>query len=251
MRQQDNEKAPDYREYTYKWHFPPMVNHLKVRLHRRLYFAGLLFAIMVIAIYFTHGLLIFGKVFPAILPPAQNGILFIVIISFSIAFIDIVFILSMLTLLCEGLFLGIAYLISLTGLFSFASLWNWAKSSYGGTILTIIILIFMVFLYFRLWQYLPSRRQESQDYADYTDEEKVEPESKEDTKPEAPTHTKEELGRLLNLWQQKYSQAQTDEARKKANEMIMKYTDELKELKAQEGTTPDKSKRLNKGGESE
>ena len=229
----------------------PLVNHPKVRINRRLFFAGLIFLFLSLTIYLYGVLAGFGAIFPAILPPTQNGILFMVIISFSIAFIDIIFILFMLTLLCEGLFLGIAYLISFTRLFSFTSVWNWAKSPYGGTILTIIILIFVVFLYFRLWFYLPSRRQESQDYEDYTDEEKAEPEREEETKSEAPAHTKEELGRLLNLWQQKYSQAQTDEERKKANEMIMKYTDELGKFKAQEGEPVDKGKRLTGGGDKE
>ena len=102
-----------------------------------------------------------------------------------------------------------------------------------------------------MWEFIPhrSRRYENQTYEDYTDEDKAEPEREEDTKPEAPTHTKEELGRLLNLWQMKYSQATTDEERKEANEMILKYTDELGKLKAQEGTTPDKSERLTGGGD--
>jgi hypothetical protein len=148
----------------------------------------------------------------------------------------------MLTLLCDGLFLGIAYLIGLTGLFSFASFWNWAKSSYGGIILTIIILIFMVFLYFRLWLYLPSRRHGTQDYEDYVDEQKAEPEKEDDTKPEVTIHTKKELGRLINLWQTKYAQAKTNEGRKLANEMILKYTDELKNVREQNGTTPERAK---------
>ena len=64
------------------------------------------------------------------------------------------------------------------------------------------------------------------------------------------SHTKEELGRLLNLWQQKYAQAKTDEERKLSNEMILKYTDELKNLREQNGTTPERT-RLTEGGDKE
>ncbi|EQD27078.1 hypothetical protein B1B_19304, partial [mine drainage metagenome] len=61
-------------------------------------------------------------------------------------------------------------------------------------------------------------------------------------------HTKEELGRLLNLWQQKYAQATTDEDRKMANEKIQEYQDEYARLKAENGTTPERARLIEGGG---
>ena len=48
----------------------------------------------------------------------------------------------------------------------------------------------------------------------------------------------------------KYSQAITDEARKMANKMILKYTDELKSWHEQNGTTPERA-RLEEEGDKE
>jgi hypothetical protein len=58
------------------------------------------------------------------------------------------------------------------------------------------------------------------------------------------------LARLLNLWQQKHAQATTDEGRREANEMILKYTTELEKLKAKSGMTPERAK-LTQGGDNE
>jgi hypothetical protein len=54
----------------------------------------------------------------------------------------------------------------------------------------------------------------------------------------------------LNLWQQKHAQATTDEGRREANEMILKYTTELEKLKAKSGMTPERAK-LTQGGDNE
>ncbi|MCL4311668.1 MAG: hypothetical protein M1462_04495 [Candidatus Thermoplasmatota archaeon] len=62
-------------------------------------------------------------------------------------------------------------------------------------------------------------------------------------------HTKEELARLVNLWQQKFKEApEGSEEKMEANEMIRKYTTEL-EKPAKSGTTPEIERaKLDKGG---
>ncbi|MHB1439650.1 MAG: hypothetical protein ACYCSO_07400 [Cuniculiplasma sp.] len=70
-----------------------------------------------------------------------------------------------------------------------------------------------------------------------------------ETKPET-MHTKEELARLLNLWQQKFNEApEGSERQKEANKKIRKYTTELKKP-AKNGTTPERAK-LTEGRDNE
>lgn len=216
-----------------------------IRLNRRLFFAGLIFLFMFLTIYFVGGLAYFGSALPRVLPPVENGILWILLFSVITAFIDVVFVFVMLIFIEFLVVMGVAYLLSLTRLFSFWSVWHYAGTTQGGEILSLIFFVFTLMAYFHLWEFIPhrSRRYENQTYEDYTDEDR-----KKDTKTEAPAHTKEELVRLLNLWQQKFAQATTDEDKKEANEMIMKYTDELGKFKAQEGEPVDKGKRLTGGG---
>ena len=135
--------------------------------------------------------------------------------------------------------------MSLTGLISFNSIFIYFENGEHGAILTAGLYLISIIVYYRLWKHIPARKRERFGYDFRTEEEDIDTEMTEQS-----SHTKEELGRLLNLWQMKYSQAITDEARKMANKMILKYTDELKSWHEQNGTTPERA-RLEEEGDKE
>jgi hypothetical protein len=138
--------------------------------------------------------------------------------------------------------------VSLSGIFSFNSIFIYFKNGEHGAILSAGLYIITIVSYYRLWKLMPRRmgRRYTSDFnakgkEDYS-------EGTEIPAQETARHTKEELGRLINLWQMKYAQATTDEERKMANGMILKYTDELKSWHEQNGTTPERAK-LEGGGD--
>jgi len=223
----------------------PLFSRIHFRLNRRLVIAGLLFILILVVTELAGGFSSWD-IFPRILP-SYNWLLWIVIFCIGVAFIDVIFYFTILVLLEFLVILAGAYIVSLTGLISFNSIFIYFEDGEHGAILTAGLYLISIIVYYRLWKHIPARNRNrcgsdfrTEDEEDNTDTETTEQSS----------HTKEELGRLLNLWQQKYAQAKTDEERKLANEMILKYTDELKNLREQNGTTPERA-RLNKGGESE
>ena len=224
----------------------PFINRIHFRLNFRLVIGGVVFLLMIFVTLFTGGFSVWNTL-PRILP-SYNWLLWIVIFSFSVAFIDVIFYLTILVLLEFLIILAVAYIVSLSGIFSFNSIFIYFKNGEHGAILSAGLYIITIVSYYRLWKLMPRRmgRRYTSDFnakgkEDYS-------EGTEIPAQETARHTKEELGRLINLWQMKYAQATTDEERKMANGMILKYTDELKSWHEQNGTTPERAK-LEGGGD--
>ena len=221
----------------------PLFSRIHFRLNRRLVIAGLLFILILLATELAGGFSSWDK-FPRILP-SYNWLLWIVIFCIGVAFTDVMFYLTIVVLLEFLVILAGAYIVSLTGLISFNSIFIYFENGEHGAILTAGLYLISIIVYYRLWKHIPARKRERFGYDFRTEEEDIDTEMTEQS-----SHTKEELGRLLNLWQMKYSQAITDEARKMANKMILKYTDELKSWHEQNGTTPERA-RLEEEGDKE
>ena len=224
----------------------PLISRINFRLNLRLVIAGLLSLLMIVATKFTGGFSIWNT-FPRILP-SYNWLLWIVIFSFGIAFIDVIFYFTILVLLEFLVILAVSYMVSLSRLFSFNSVFRYFENGEHGAILSAGLYLITIIGYYRLWELIPSGmgRRYASDFRREDKEDNNEETGKSDK--EKAWHTKEELGRLLNLWQAKYSQATTDGERKMANEMTLKYTDELKYWQEQNGTTPERAL-LTKGGD--
>ncbi len=223
----------------------PLFSRIHFRLNRRLVIAGLLFILILVSSEQAGGFS-FWNIFPQILP-SYNWLLWIVIFSFGVAFIDVIFYLTILVLLEFLIILAVAYIVSLSGLFSFNSVFIYFSNGEHGAILSAGLYIITIIGYYRLWELIP-RKNRNRYTSDFWQENNDDSEGTGIPAQETVRHTKEELGRLLNLWQMKYSQAITDEARKMANKMILKYTDELKSCQEQNGTTPERA-RLEEGGD--
>ena len=218
----------------------PFINRIHFRLNFRLVIGGVVFLLMIFVTLFTGGFSVWNTL-PRILP-SYNWLLWIVIFSFAVAFIDVIFYFTMLVLLEFLIILAVAYIVSLSGIFSFNSVFIYFKNGEHGAILSAGLYIITIVSYYRLWKLMP-RRMGSR-YASYFKAYGQEDDSEGTEIPaqETARHTKEELGRLINLWQMKYAKATTDEVREMANGMILKYTDELKYWNEQNGTTPERAK---------
>jgi uncharacterized membrane protein len=160
-------------------------------------------------------------------------------------------------------FLGIiavVYAFSFTGLFSFEEVWKQFGNNTFTAVLSTVLLIINVLWYFDLFApihalltrtyWTSSQDRARKKYEKKFKSKKTEPNGEAEERESKTTYTREELARLLNLWQQKHAQATTDEGRREANEMILKYTTELEKLKAKSGTTPERAK-LTQGGDNE
>lgn len=221
----------------------PLFSLPHLRLNLRFIIAGLLFLFIVIILVLMGMVSMFGDAFSHILP-VYNWLLWAVILSFVVAFIDILFVLTMFVLTEFVIILAVAYILSLTGLFSFNSVFIYFENGEHGAILSGGLYLFTIITYYKIWRLIPEKVEKKYRSKRY----EFDNGSEQEEAQALDRHTKEELVRLLNLWQTKYSQAKTDEARKMANEMILKYTDELKEGKEQNGTTPERA-RLKEGGD--
>jgi len=228
----------------------PLIAKQKYRLNRRLIFFSLIFVFFTFITALLHQISMWNA-----LPqytPLPNWLFYPLVVSFFIAFIDIILWFGILLVLEALGIIAVVYAFSFTGLYHFS--WSDFGNNTYTAILSVILLIINVLWYFELYSYIPHRKERYNDYwsKDYTKEEQEpqgEPEQRAEER-EKTTHTKEELARLLNLWQQKYAQATTDEGRREANEMIMKYQTELEKMKTKNGTTPERAK-LTQGGDNE
>lgn len=230
----------------------PLIAKQKYRLNRRLIIFSLIFVFFTFITALLHQLSMWN-----VLPQytfIPNFLFYPLVISFFIAFIDIIlYFLIILTLEALGL-IAVVYAFSFTGLYHFS------LSDFGNNIhtavLSVILLIIDVLWYFGLFPRIHALFSHiNNEWAGRTasDDNYEEPNNEPAEREPETMHTKEELARLLNLWQQKYAQATTDEGRKEANEMILKYTTELEKLKVvkrENGTTPERAK-LDKGGGNE
>ena len=233
----------------------PLIAKQKYRLNRRL----IIFA--VVFVFFTFITAILGQIsmwngLPQY-TPLPNWLFYPLVVSFFIAFIDIILWFGILLSLEALGIIAVVYAFSFTGLYHF-SLSYFGNNTFTA-ILSFILLIINVIWYFDLFAPIhalltrtywtsPEDRARKK-YEKKFKSKKTEPNGEAEER-EKTTHTKEELARLLNLWQQKYAQATTDEGRKEANEMIMKYQTELEKMKTKNGTTPERAK-LTQGGDNE
>jgi hypothetical protein len=191
--------------------------------------------------------------------PLPNWLFYPFIFSFFIAFIDIIIWFGILLVLESLGIIAVVYAFSFTRLYSFS--WSDFGNNTYTAILSVILLIINVLWYFDLFAPIHAllthtyfdktgEWKSNKKYEDYYNENYKEPDNEPTEREPETMHTKEELARLLNLWQQKYAQATTDEGRKEANEMIMKYQTELEKMKTKNGTTPERAK-LTQGGDKE
>ena len=224
----------------------PLIAKQKYRLNRRLIIFSVVF------VFFTFITAILGQIsmwngLPQY-TPLPNWLFYPLVVSFFIAFIDIILWFGILLSLEALGIIAVVYAFSFTGLYHF-SLSYFGNNTFTA-ILSFILLIINVIWYFDLFAPIhalltrtywtsPEDRARKK-YEKKFKSKKTEPNGEAEER-EKTTHTKEELARLLNLWQQKYAQATTDEGRKEANEMIMKYQTELEKMKTKNGTTPRKS----------
>ncbi len=236
----------------------PLIAKRKYRLNRRLIIFSLIFVFFTFITALLHQISMWNA-----LPqytPLPNWLFYPLIISFFIAFIDIIIWFGILLILEALGIIAVVYAFSFTGLYHFS--WSDFGNNTYTAILSVILLIINVLWYFDLFAPIHAllthtyfdktgEWKSNKTYEDYYNENYKEPDNETAEREPVMIHTKEELARLLNLWQQKYAQATTDEGRKEANEMIMKYQAELEKLKAKNGTTPEERAKLDKGGDNE
>jgi hypothetical protein len=227
----------------------PLIAKQKYRLNRRLIFFSLIFVFFTFITAILHQISMWNA-----LPqytPLPNWLFYPLVVSFAITFMDMVLWFSILLILE---FLGIMAVIYA---FSFAGLYHFSLSDFGNNTFTAILSFILLFInvvwYFDLYPPIHAllthtyfdktgEWKSGKAYENYYNENYKESDNKPaEREPKTVTHTKEEIARLLNLWQQKYAQATTDEGRKEANEMIRKYQDEYEKVKAQKRTTPERA----------
>jgi len=239
----------------------PLLAKQKYLLNRRLIIFSLVFVFFTFITALLHQLSMWS-----VLPQytfVPNWLFYPLVVSFAITFIDMVIWFGILLILEFLGILAVVYAFSFTGLFSFAYVWHWFGNNTFTAVFSAILLIIDVIWYFDLFPPLyalltrtywtsPNDRARIKYEKKHRKNERrnqhKQTEVKNEGRREEVKHTKEELGRLINLWQQKYASATTDEERKMANEMILKYQAEYEKLKAQNGTTPERAK-LTKGGD--
>ena len=107
----------------------PFINRIYFHLNFRLVIAGLVFLLMIFATYLTGDGFSVWNIFPRILP-SYNWLLWIVIFSFSVAYIDVVFYITIFVLLEYLIILAVSYIISLSGLLSFNSVFIFFITSF-------------------------------------------------------------------------------------------------------------------------
>jgi len=222
------------------------MSRIKVNIPLRFAIAGLLWAFMFFGMWFVRALSILN-VLPHIFV-IPNWLFYPVVFAFVIAYIDVLVMLLLFFIVLIVGFWAVIYGISLTGLFSWSAFWSWQQTTNAEIIISVIAYTLIIFFIFNLWEYIhiPHRNREQTYY--YQTEAQAEDGTHEEAKPE---HTKEELARLLNFWQMKFAQAKTEEERSMANEKIREYQKEYERLKAeaQEGTTPERAKLIERNGE--
>lgn len=226
----------------------PLIAKRKYRLNRRLIIFSLIFVFFTFITALLHQISMWNA-----LPqytPLPNWLFYPLVFSFFIAFLDMVLWFGLLLILEFVGIIAVVYTFSFTRLYSFNYIWKQFGNNTLTAVFSAILLIIDVIGYFELYSYIPHRKERYNDYwsKDYTKEEQEPQGEPEQRAEEKVSHTKEELGRLINLWQQKYASATTDEERKMANEMILKYQAELEKLKAKNGATPERAK-LTQGGD--
>ncbi len=234
----------------------PLIAKQKYRLNRRLIIFSFIFIFFTFITALLHQISMWNALPQYTFIP--NWLFYPLIVSFFIAFVDVIIWFGILLILEFLGIMAVVYAFSFTGLFSFAYVWHLFGNNTFTAVFSAILLIIDVIWYFDLFAPIHAllthtyfdktgEWKSNKTYEDYYNENYKEPNNEPAGQPET-IHTKEELGRLLNLWQQKYAQATTDEERTEANEMISKYTTELEKLKAKNGTTPERAK-LVKGGD--
>ena len=224
----------------------PLVAKKEININRRLVIFALIYTFFTFITALLHQLTMWN-----VLPQytfIPNWLFYPLVISFLIAFVDM-FLWFGFLLIIEFLgIMAVVYVFSFTRLYSFDYIWRQFGNNTFTAIFSAILLIIDVIWYFDLfpaihalltrtyWTSLEDRTRKKYEKKFKSQEKEA---NKEPAEQEPKTmHTKEELARLLNLWQQKYASANTDESRKEANKMILKYTTELERLKAKSGTTP-------------
>ncbi|MGE9811073.1 hypothetical protein ACLIKE_06995 [Ferroplasma acidiphilum] len=243
----------------------PLIAKQKYRLNRRLVIFALIFTFFTFITALLHQLSMWNTLPQETFIP--NWLFYPLVVSFAIAFVDMILWFGFLLFIEFLGIMAVVYVFSFTHLYSF----DYIRRQFGNNTFTAvfsaILLVIDVIWYFNLFAPIHALLTRTYFSTPYTraqkkyektfNSNKKEPNSEEQKhkEPEREAdntilHTKEELGRLLNLWQQKYSQATTDEERKMANEMILKYTIELEKLKVKNGTTPERAK-LTTGGDNE
>jgi hypothetical protein len=235
----------------------PLIAKRKYRLNRRLIIFSLIFVFFTFITALLHQISMWNA-----LPqytPLPNWLFYPLVISFFIAFVDLIIWFGIFIILEFIGIMAVVYAFSFTGLFSFEEAWKQFGNNTLTAVFSAILLIIDVIWFFDLFAPIhalltrtywtsPEDRARKK-YEKKFKSKKTEPNGEAEER-EKTTHTKEELARLLNLWQQKYAQATTDEGRKEANEMIMKYQTELEKMKTKNGTTPERAK-LTQGGDKE
>ncbi|WP_077075827.1 hypothetical protein [Cuniculiplasma divulgatum] len=235
----------------------PLLAKQKYLLNRRLIIFSLVFVFFTFITALLHQLSMWS-----VLPQytfVPNWLFYPLIFSFFITFIDMVIWFGILLILEVLGIVAMVYAFSFTGLYSFS--WVSLENPILQSSMSISLLIIDVVWYFDL--YPPIHALLTRTYwTSPEDRARKKYEKKFKSKEEEPgnetaerepvmIHTKEELARLLNLWQQKYAQATTEEGRKLANEKIREYQTELEKLKAKSGTTPEERAKLTQGGDNE
>jgi len=231
----------------------------KYRLNRRLIIFSLIFIFFTFITALLHQISMWNALPQYTFIP--NWLFYPLVISFFIAFVDLIIWFGIFIILEFIGIMAVVYAFSFTGLFSFEEAWKQFGNNTLTAVFSAILLIIDVIWFFDLFAPIhalltrtywtsPEDRARKK-YEKKFKSKKTEPNGEaEERKPET-THTKEELGRLLNLWQQKFNEAPEGSAEKmEANKMIRKYTTELKKLKVKSGTTPERAK-LDKGGDNE
>ncbi|EQB71291.1 MAG: hypothetical protein AMDU1_APLC00030G0008 [Thermoplasmatales archaeon A-plasma] len=236
----------------------PLIAKKKYRLNRRLIIFSFIFIFFTFITALLHQISMWNALPQYTFIP--NWLFYPLIVSFFIAFVDVIIWFGILLILEFLGIMAVVYAFSFTGLFSFAYVWHLFGNNTFTAVFSAILLIIDVIWYFDLFAPIHAllthtyfdktgEWKSGKAYENYYNENYKESDNKPaEREPKTVTHTKEEIARLLNLWQQKYAQATTDEGRKEANEMIRKYQDEYEKVKAQNGTTPERAK-LTQGGD--
>ncbi|MCI2412791.1 MraY family glycosyltransferase [Cuniculiplasma divulgatum] len=236
----------------------PLIAKQKYRLNRRLIIFSLIFVFFTFITALLHQISMWNALPQYTFIP--NWLFYPLIISFFIAFVDVIIWFGIFLILEFLGIMAVVYAFSFTGLFSFAYVWHLFGNNTFTAVFSAILLVIDVLWYFDLFPIIHAllthtyfdktgEWKSNKTYEDYYNENYKEPDNEPAEREFKTTHTKEELARLLNLWQQKYARATTDEERKMANMKIMEYQAELEKLKAKSGTTPEERAKLTQGGD--
>jgi hypothetical protein len=217
-----------------------VVAKLHFRLNRRLAIAGIIFLFMFVTTYSVNGFSGWNSM-PQNILPIPNWLFWMLLLSLAVAFTDVIIFFILLMGVEYVLILAFAYGLSFTGAFRFHTFFRLMGTPEWETVTGIGLFLIDIIWYFSLIERIKMifPRGNQSEWNKESQYDQYNPRADDTISGEK--FTKEELARLLNLWNMKYANSKTDEERKIANEKISEYKDQLQRIRKEDGTTPERA----------